>query len=396
MENHVVIVDGLRTPFGKLGGSLKDVSSVEMGAFVLQEITRRNGLPAEEVKEVIMGHVLPTAGMTPTRQAVLKAGFPITTRSLTVERACCSAMTAIGMMRNHILLDNELIGIAGGMENMSQTPYLIPQLRWGNRLGDIFLQDPLVLRNEFLNEPRVIYVGQSALEYGVDRKIQDEWAYRSQKNWAEAHKAGKFVPEVVPIPVKSRGQTCEFKTDEYPRPETTMEALGKLPTVYNSPTITAGNASGINDGAAGVLMMSERKCQALGLRPLARIVDYLAVSGDPRFSCALPGEAIISLLRKTGYTPEDIDLLEINEAYAAMPAVSTKVLAQEFGVSWDSLKEKTNVKGGAIAIGHPIGASGARIVMTLAYELRQRGGGLGVAAICGGIGQADVLLIRVD
>ncbi len=396
MANHVVIVDGLRTPFGKLGGSLKDVSSVEMGAFVLQEITRRNGLPIEEVKEVIMGHVLPTVGMTPTRQAVLKAGFPITTRSLTVERACCSAMTAIGMMRNNIMLDNELIGIAGGMENMSQTPYLIPQLRWGNRLGDIFLQDPLVLRNEFLNEPRVIYVGQSALEYGVDRQIQDEWAYRSQKNWEKAHKAGKFAREVVPMTVKTKGKTFEFKTDEYPRPNTSMEALSKLPTVYNSPTITAGNASGINDGAACVLMMSDKKCKELGFRPLAWIVDYLAVSGDPRFSCALPGEAIIALLRKTGYTPADIDLIEINEAYAAMPAVSTKVLAQEFGVSWDSLKEKTNVKGGAISIGHPVGASGARIVMTLAYELQLRGGGLGVAAICGGIGQADVLLICVD
>jgi acetyl-CoA C-acetyltransferase len=392
----VVIVDGLRTPIGKLGGSLQKVPSTVLGSFVIKEILKRNGLEGKEITDVIMGHVLPTAGMTPTRQAVLKAELPITTRSLTLDRACCSAMSAIGLMRNAILLDSQVIGIAGGMENMSQTPYLVPQMRWGERLGDVLIQDPLVLRNEFLNEPRVVYAGQSALEFGVDREAQDDWAYRSQQNWKQAYEAGYFEKEVVHFQQDVNGKVYELHKDEYPRPTASLDKLKGLPTVYDSPTITAGNASGINDGSAGVLMMTESRCLNLGLTPLASIVDYISISGNPRFSCSLPGEAISALLKKTGNTISDIKLIEINEAYAAMPTVSTKILAEEFGVSWESIKEKTNVKGGAISIGHPIGASGARIVMTLAYELRRRGGGLGIATICGGIGQADALLIRVD
>jgi acetyl-CoA C-acetyltransferase len=392
----IVIVDGLRTPFGKLGGALKEVKSIELGSFVMKEIVQRNQLEKEEVTDVMMGHVLPTDGMTPTRQAVLYAEFPITTRSLTFDRACCSAMSSIGMLRQSILLDQHLVGIAGGMENMSQTPYMIPQMRWGSRLGDVQLQDPLVLRNEFLNEPRVIYVGQSALEYGVNREIQDEWALRSQQNWDEAQKAGLFSDEVVPFSFEIKNCAYRIEQDENPRPTTTIEKLNELNTVYGSPTVTAGNASGINDGAAAVLMMSSSTCEKRGLKPLATIVDYLAISGNPRFSCSLPGEAISAMLKKQNLSIDDIELFEINEAYAAMPAVSTKILAEEFGVSWEYLKNKTNVKGGAISIGHPIGATGARIVMTLAYELKRRGGGMGIAAICGGIGQADVTLIKVD
>jgi len=394
--DNVVIVDGLRTPFGKLGGSLKEVKATELGGFVLDKIVERNRLEKSEISDVIMGHVLPTDGMTPTRQAVLNAGFPITTRSLTLDRACCSAMSSIGMLRQSILLDGSIIGIAGGMENMSQTPYMIPQLRWGSRLGDVQLQDPLVLRNEFLNEPRVIYVGESSLEYGVDRHIQDEWAFRSQKNWEQAQNTGLFTDEVVPFKVETDGRTYQLDQDEYPRPNTSLEKLNNLNTVYGSLTVTAGNASGINDGAAGVLMMSSRTCVDRGFKPLATIVDYMGISGNPRFSCSLPGEAISELLKKNNLSIGDIDLIEINEAYAAMPAVSTKILADEFSTDWEELQQKTNVKGGAISIGHPIGATGARIVMTLAYELKRRGGGLGIASICGGIGQADVTLIKVD
>ncbi|WP_209121242.1 thiolase family protein [Alkalihalobacillus sp. BA299] len=395
MDN-VVIVDGLRTPYGKLGGALKEIPAIDLGGYVLNEIINRNHLNSEEISDVIMGHVLPTDGMTPTRQAVLKAEFPITTRSLTIDRACCSAMTAIGLMRQSIILDSDIIGIAGGMENMSQTPFLIPQLRWGQRLGDVHLQDPLILRNEFLNEPRVIYVGQSALEYGVNREIQDEWALQSQENWAKAQKNGLFSEEVIPFSITQNEKVYELKIDENPRPNTNIEKLGQLSTVYGSPTITPGNASGINDGAAVTLLMSGQTCKDRGLEPLATIVDFLSISGNPRFSCTLPGEAISALLNKAGLSIDDMELIEINEAYAAMPAVSTKILAEEFGTPWEKLKEKTNVKGGAISIGHPIGSSGARITMTLAYELKRRGGGYGVAAICGGIGQADVILIKVE
>lgn len=392
----IAIVDGLRTPFGKLGGTLKEQSAIDLGAFTIKKLIERNSLDMQDVSHVYMGNVLPTDGMTATRQAVLRAEMPIETVSLTFDRACCSAMTAIGTMRQNILLGDCSIGIAGGMENMSQTPFLIPQLRWGQRLGDVELEDPLVMRNEYLQEPRVIYVGQSALEYGVDREIQDEWAYRSQDNWRNAIKNNYLHDEVVSYQFDEKGEMKKFQKDEYPRPNTSIEKLARLNTVYGSPTVTPGNASGINDGAASVLMMSEYEANKREIKPLATIEKYLAVSGDPKFSCSLPGEAILQLLNQEDLSIADIDLIEINEAYAAMPAVSTKILAEEFGIAWESIKEKTNVNGGAISIGHPIGASGARITMTLAYELKRRGGGIGIAAICGGIGQADVVLLRVE
>jgi len=395
--SETVIVAAARTPFGRFGGTLKDVHSTDLGAHVIQEVLRRAAFPASRTDFVCMGHVQPSAGQTPTRQAVLKSGLPQETLSLTLDRACCSGLTAVGLAFTQIRAGESHAAVAGGMENMSRTPLLVHNARWGTRLGVLETEDPNVMVNPFLKTPRVIYVAKAALEHGEGREAQDRWALLSQQRYAAAEQAGKFVDEVVPIVVpQKKGPPIRFNRDEPPRPDTTYDKLAALPTVYGSETVTAGNAPGLNDGAAALLLLSSEEARRTEKSALASIVSYAAVSGDPVYSVRLPAAAIQKALDKAKLPLDEMHLIEINEAYAAMPLVSTRLLADGDERRLAALRDRTNVNGGAVAIGHAIGASGARILMTLLYELQRRGGGYGVAAICGGIGQADAMVIKVD
>lgn len=386
----IVVTAATRTAFGRLGGTLRGRDAVDLGALVVGELLRRTQLPADAIDSVVMGNVLPTNGMTPTRQVALRAGLAVTTTSLTIDRACCSAMTAVGIARSNLLEGQSEIAIAGGTEAMSATPYLI-RGRWGTPIGVPQIEDPLLMVNEHLQEPRVRYVAETALERGEDRRCQDEWAVESQRRYESAWRDGKFADEIMPIDVGG-GPFCR---DEQSRPETTLERLAGLPTIYGSKTITAGNATGLSDGAAAVIMTTESRARSLGLAPLAHLLSYAAISGEPRRSVELPARAIAKALTLTELDARDIQLFQVNEPYAATVLVTTQDLADMTGRSLADVRSRTNVNGDAIAIGHPIGASGARVLMHLIYELRRRGGGYGAAAICGGIGQSDALIVRV-
>ena len=391
----VVMVKGIRTPFGNFGGSLKEITAVELGGKVIRAALDKVPVTQGEIDFVIMGHCMPGSGQAPARQSIIAAGLPIETNALTIERACCSAIHAIGMGFESISSGRTKIMIAGGMENMSLTPYLVPQLRWGQRLGDITIMDELIIRNPYLKAPMAQYAGEVALEWGVDRLELDEWAVRSNLTAVEADKKGLFKDEIIPVEVPGKkGTTIMFERDEHPRPDSSVEKLSKLKPVYGSPTITAGNASALSDGATATLLMSRSEAAARGIKPLARIVDHLAISGEPRNSPVIPGVAIQKILAKNGMTLDDMKLIEINEAFASMPTVSTLVLANKDRKKAEKIRERVNVKGGAISIGHPVGCTGARIVMTLAHELRRIGEHYGIAAICGAIGQANVVIIE--
>jgi acetyl-CoA C-acetyltransferase len=392
----IVIANAKRTPFGKFGGAYRDISSVELGGIVIRKLIENLPMSESEIGSVLLGLCLPGVGLSPARQAVLAAKFPVETNAFTIDRACCSALTAVGIGMQLILRDQASIIIAGGMENMSRTPYLIPQLRWGARLGDLTIRDELVIRNAFLDAPMAKYAGEVAVEKGVDRREQDEWALRSHKRWAEAQDQGKFKEELIPVEVpSSKGERTFLERDEHPKPNTTLERLAALKPVYGSPSVTAGNASGIADGATATILMKEGEARRRGIAALGKIVDYVQVCGEPRETPVLPAVAMGKIFHKTGLKLEEMRLIEINEAFAAMPLVSSLVLADYDRKKAEKLREKLNVNGGAIAIGHPIGATGARLLMHMVYELRRQGGGFGVVSICGAIGQADAAIVEV-
>jgi acetyl-CoA C-acetyltransferase len=391
----VVMVKGIRTPFGNFGGSLKEIPAVELGGKVIRAALDKVPVTQEEIDFVVMGLCMPGSGQSPARQAVIAAGLPIETNALLVERACCSAMQAIGLGFESISSGRAKIMIAGGMENMSRTPYLVPQLRWGQRLGDITVMDELIIRNPYVKAPMAKYAGEVAQEWGVERLELDEWAVRSNLTAVEAADKGYFKDEIIPVEVEGKkGTMTLFERDEHPRADSSVERLSKLKPVYGSPSITAANASALSDGATATLLMSRSEAAARGIKPLARIVDHLAISGEPRNSPVIPGVAIQKILAKNNMTLDDMKLIEINEAFASMPTVSTLVLANKDRKQTDKIRERVNVKGGAISIGHPVGCTGARIVMTLAHELRRRGEHYGIAAICGAIGQANVVILE--
>ncbi|MCC0563062.1 acetyl-CoA C-acetyltransferase [Brevibacillus borstelensis] len=389
-----VIAGGARTPFGKLGGSLKDVSAVDLGAIVIREALQRSGVSAEQVDEVIMGMVVQAgAGQIPSRQAARKAGVPWSVASQTINKVCASGMRAVTMGDQIIRAGDGQIIVAGGMESMSNAPYALAGARYGLRMGDAALQDLMMhdgLTCPFDQVPMAIHGSNVAEEYGITREEQDRWAYRSQQRAVQAMKAGLFDEEIVPVAVpQRRGEPLLVTRDEAPRPDTTLEGLAKLPPVYKKDgTITAGNAPGINDGAAAMVLMSEERAAEAGVKPLATILGHAQVGAEAPYIATTPGLAIQKLLEKTGTRLEEIELFEVNEAFAAVTMTSGKI------VGWD--EERVNVNGGAIALGHPIGASGARIVLHLAHELKRRGGGLGVAAICSGAAQGDAILIKVE
>lgn len=400
-DTDVVIVSAGRTPFGKLGGVLRDVPSPDLGAHVVREVLRRVGLPVESVDELYYGCAIPVESGTPVaavvaRQVLLKAGLPPSTVSLTIDRACCSSMTAVHLGFRAIKSDDASVVVAAGGENMGHVPHILYDLRWGKRMGNVTVQDPLWAMGYDDYNPVSVDAGEVAVEHGVTREAQDEWACRSQQRYSEALAAGSLRDELIPFEVVGRGgESALFSQDEAPRPGTTVEALSALKTVYGSPTVTAGNAPAISAGASAVVLTTRRRAGELGLEPLAKIVSIASFCMEPRMIAAVPGYAIRKALDRAGLSLRQIDLIEINEAFAAVPLVSSLVLADGDSAKLPSVHERINVNGGSIALGHPLGATGARLVLTLAYELRRRGGGYGVASICGGLAQGDAVIIEV-
>lgn len=388
-----VIAGGARTPFGKFGGSLKTLSAVDLGAIAIKSALERSGVSGEQVDEVIMGMVVQAgAGQVPSRQAARKAGLPWNVASETINKVCASGMRAVTMGDQIIRAGDGEIIVAGGMESMSNAPYALSDVRYGLRMGDSKVRDLMMydgLTCPFDQVPMAVHGSNVAEEYGITRDEQDQWALRSQQRAAAATANGVFADEIVPVAIpQKKGEPLLVSTDEAPRPDTTLAALSALPPVYKKDgTITAGNAPGINDGAAAMVLMSDAKAQELGIEPLATILGHAQVGAEAPYIATTPGLAIQKLLAKTGVSLADIALFEVNEAFAAVILTSGKI------VGWD--EEKVNVNGGAIALGHPIGASGARIILHLAYELKRRGGGLGIAAICSGAAQGDAILIKV-
>lgn|SRR5690625_2201894 len=388
-----VIVSGARTPFGKFGGGLAPLTASQLGGIAIKEALNRAGVKAEDVQEVIMGTVLQGGqGQLPSRQALRHAGLPWETKTETVNKVCASGMRSVTLGDMMIRLGEEDIIVAGGMESMSNAPYILPNARWGMRMGDQKVVDMMVydgLTCSFENVHMGTYGNRTAEKFELSREDQDNWAVRSHERALNAIDEGIFAEEIVPVEVPQRkGDPIIVDTDEAPRRGTSVDKLAKLrPAFDKDGTITAGNAPGINDGAAAVVLMSEDKAKELGKEPLATIIAHEEVAIEADRFPETPGLVINRLLEKTGYTLDDIDLFEVNEAFAAVSLASGKIAGLD--------PDKVNVNGGAVALGHPIGASGTRIILTLAYELKRRGGGLGIASICSGGGQGDAVLIEV-
>jgi acetyl-CoA C-acetyltransferase len=388
-----VIVAGARTPMGRLLGSLKDFSGADLGGFAIKAALERAGVAPEQVQYVIMGQVLQAgAGQIPSRQAAVKAGIPMNVPSITINKVCLSGIDAIALADQLIRAGEFEIVVAGGMESMTNAPHLLPKSREGYKYGAIQMLDAMAydgLTDAFDN----IAMGESTEKFnaklGITREEQDEFAARSHQRAAEAAKNGLFDDEVVPVEIPQRkGDPLTFTTDEGVRGDTTTDSLGKLrPAFAKDGTITAGTSSQISDGACAVVVMKKEKAEELGLTWLAEIGAHGNVAGPDNSLQSQPSNAIKHAVAKEGISVDDLDLIEINEAFASVGIQSMK----DLGVGPD----KVNVNGGAIALGHPIGMSGARIALHLALELKRRGGGVGAAALCGGGGQGDALIIRV-
>jgi acetyl-CoA C-acetyltransferase len=403
-QDDIVIVSAVRTPFSRFDSAMADIASIDLAVMVMKEVIQRVGVKAEEVNEINYGCCV-MAEMAletdiPARQASLLAGFPPEIMSVTLDRACCSSMTALRMGYRAIKVGDAGVCMAVGSENMPRTPHLAPGLRKGVRLGHIKLVDNLFELGYGAKgfSPVAVDAGEVAMEYGVTREMQDEWAVRTQERYGEAFAAGKLKigEELMPVIIPQRkGDPIVIERDESPR-KTTLEALAKLKPIYGSPTVTAGNAPPLSAGAGAILYMTRKEAQEKGLKPLATILASIGTATKPRDIAVIPALTIEQVLKRVGMTIDRMDVIEINEAFAAMPLVSTKILAGNDEKKWKVLQEKTNVNGGAIAIGHPVGASAARITMHLAYELKRRGGGYGVASICGGLAQGEAVILKVE
>lgn len=395
----VVIVSAARTPFGKFGGGLSSLKATELGGLAIKEALSRAHIKGEAVDEVIFGTVIAAGqGQVPARQASLKGGVPIDVPCLTINKVCGSALKAVSLAAQVIKAGDADVIVAGGMESMSNAPYLSNDTRWGARMFDRTMKDAMVLDGLWCPQYDVhmaVHGGAVANEYGVTRQMQDKWALRSQQKWAQGEEKGAFDEERFPVEVKGKkGKVSIIEKDEAPRPETTLEVLGKLPPIFNPDnTVTAGNAPGTNDGASAMVIMSREKAEELGVPILAAIKDYSQVARDAKYIATVPGFAIRKIMDKNNLTLDDFDLMEINEAFAAVPLVSCLGI---LGMDEKTMDEKVNVNGGAVAVGHPIGATGARILMTLINELKRRGKKSGIAAICSGMAQGDAVWIEVE
>lgn len=388
-----VIVAAARTPYGRTGGALKSFTAMDLGGFAIAEVLKRSGVPAEDVDYVFMGHVVQAGcGQITARQAARKAGLPWETVSLTVNKVCSSGIISVALADQRIRLGKDEIIIAGGMESMTNCPYSLPALRYGAKMMNTPAVDLMVndgLWCAFDNIHMAVHGSVVAKEYGITRQEQDEWALRSQMLAVEAMNKGNLDAELFPVEIKSKKGVTVVSKDEGPRPETTLESLAKLPPVFTKEgTVTAGNAPGVNDGGAAIMVMSEERAKKLGLKVLATIEGYAEVSQPAPYIATVPGLSCLKVLKEAGMTIDQVDLIEANEAFAAVALTSGKI------TGWDV--NKVNVDGGAIAYGHPIGSSGARILMHLIYALQKRGGGNGVACICSGAAQGDAMLIKVS
>jgi len=390
--NKAVIVSALRTPVGSFGISLGNVPAVDLGVIVVKESLRRLQLPAEEVDEVILGNVLQAGlGQNPARQVAIHAGIPYRCPAYTVNKVCASGLKSVMLAAQAVMLGDADVVIAGGIENMSQAPYGLKQARWGQRMGDDRLVDLMILDGlwDIFNQYHMGITAENVAEkFGISRREQDELAYASQSKAEAAIASGRFREEIVPVLLPQRkGEPIAFAQDEHPRLGTTYEALARLkPAFKPDGTVTAGNASGINEGAAVVVVMSEGKAARLGLKPMASIRAYASSGVDPAIMGIGPVEASQRALAKAGWGVSDLELIEANEAFAAQAAAVNR----EMG--WDPAK--VNVNGGAIALGHPIGASGARILTTLLHEMQKRDAGKGLATLCIGGGQGSAIAVE--
>lgn len=387
----VVIVSACRTAIGKFGGSLKDVPAADLGAIVIEEAIKRAGIDKAIVDEVVMGNVLQAAqGQNPARQAMIKAGLPVETPAMTINKVCGSGLRCVSLAAQMIKAGDADVIVAGGMENMSAAPYAIPKARYGYRMGNGVLVDTMIkdgLWDAFNDYHMGITAENVAEQFGVSREDQDALGARSQQKACEAIKSGAFKDQIVPVVIHGKKGDTVFDTDEFPHEGTTVESLAKLkPAFKKGGTVTAGNASGINDGAAAFVVMSAEKAAELGLKPMAKVVSYASAGVDPSIMGIGPVPSSRKALEKAGLTADDLSLVEANEAFAAQSVY----VVRELGLDMS----KVNIHGGAIALGHPIGASGARILVTLLYGLKEVGGKYGLATLCIGGGQGTACIVE--
>ncbi len=392
MSTEIVIVAAARTAIGKFGGSLSRTAAPELGATVVRELLRRSGVAPEQIGEVILGQVLTAgSGQNPARQTVIKAGLPHAVPAMTINKVCGSGLKAVMLAAQAIRDGDSEIVIAGGQENMSLAPHVLPGSREGQRMGDWKLVDTMIVDGlwDVYNQYHMGITAENvAKQYAISREAQDALALGSQQKAAAAQDAGRFKDEIVPVSLpQKKGDPIVFDTDEFINRKTNAEALAGLrPAFDKAGSVTAGNASGLNDGAAGLLLMSADKAKAMGLTPLARIASYASAGLDPATMGMGPVPAARKALQRAGWTPQDLDLLEINEAFAA------QACAVHQAMGWDLAK--VNVNGGAIALGHPIGASGARILVTLLHEMQRRDAKKGIASLCIGGGMGVALCVE--
>jgi acetyl-CoA C-acetyltransferase len=387
-----VILGTARTPFGKMGGGLSSLDATDLGGTVIEAALDRSGVAPEQVEQVVFGQVLQAGqGQIPSRQAQIKGGIPKEVPSETINKVCASGMRSLGLADQAIRAGDSNVAVTGGMESMSSAPYLLPGARFGFRMGDVKALDAMThdgLTNPFTEKQMINEASEVSNELEITRVDMDRFAERSHRLAHEATEAGRLADEIVGVTVKSRKGETTVEADEAIRPDTTLETLAGLKGIGGpDATHTAGNAPGVNDGAGAIVVASEEWAAKEGKTPLARILSYGTVADDFPYLAKTPANAAKQALEKIGKSADEVDLWEINEAFASVALNSVRMLGVE--------EERVNVNGGAIALGHPIGASGARIVGALVHELRRRGGGLGVAAICSGGGQGDAIVIEV-
>ncbi len=388
-----VIVSAVRTPVGSFGKSLKDIPAVRLGVIATKAAMERIGLEPSLVDEVILGNVLQAGqGQNPARQVAIYSGIPQEKVSFTINKVCGSGLKSVALAAQAIMLGDAEVVVAGGIENMSQAPYALPGARWGQRMGDATVVDLMIFDGlyEIFNGYHMGITAENLAErYKISREEQDQFGYESQMKAKAAIEAGKFKEEIVAVEIPQRkGDPIIFDTDEHPRPNTTLEALAKLrPAFKKDGTVTAGNASGINDGAAILIVMSERKAKEMGLEIMAYIRGYASGGVDPAYMGLGPVPAIKNVMKKTNMDLKDMEIIELNEAFAAQSLACIR----ELGID----TSKLNPNGGAIALGHPIGASGARILITLLYEMKRQGKSLGLASLCIGGGQGVAMIVEM-
>ena len=384
------IIDATRTPWGKFGGGLREHAAHDLAAHLIRTLVQRNNIDPETIDNVILGQVLQAgAGQLPARQAVIRGGLPETTTALLINKVCASGMRAVTLASQLIRADENSLILAGGMESMSNVPYYDTDTRWGARMGNKTLIDGMVYDGLWCSFDNCHMANQGdllSIERNVTREEMDEWSVRSQQRWGEAHKSGYFDREITPVYNKRDPNHIALDRDESTRPNSTVERLGRIPTVWGTKTITAGNAPGVNDGAAVLIVASEEQVKRLNAKPLARIIGHGEVATKPGHFPVASAYALQKAMDRAKMKIEDFSAIEVNEAFAAVTLLCGQLL------KWDP--EKVNRHGGSVAMGHPIGASGARLVLTAAYQLQETGGRYAAAAICSGTGQGDAIVLE--